>query len=136
MAKPTIKDFEVPEYTPEQLRQLAEDVVDRKVFATWMINGFLWHTVKHVFFPAQSREPQMKNLYQMWESNPTNPRQMLRITRDPEVIVHLFEYKDKATKNTFFGYPIFLQCKGLKRKYAHELTQLMAVVERERRNPQ
>ena len=82
----------------EELKKLAIDIVEGRVFGTWNISSEEKNLIPMIFLPL----------------NFIDERQFRRLKS--RKIVHAYEHLDRAGPRTVNGYPIFFSCKFLTRK--------------------
>jgi hypothetical protein len=86
------------------LKQLAVDIVDGKVFGSWMIPEADQHLLAAIFLPFAFKDAKGKL---------------------PEDVWGVYEYRDKAKKLGVREYPAFISCKLLTRQDCLVLNPLM-----------
>lgn len=82
----------------EELKKLAIDIVEGRVFGTWNISSEEKNLIPMIFLPL----------------NFIDEKQFRRLKS--RKIVHAYEYLDRAGSRTVNGYQIFFSCKFLTRK--------------------
>jgi hypothetical protein len=78
--------------TEQELKQLAVDIVDKKVFGSWMIPEKDKRLLAVIFLPLAFRQAGEKL---------------------PEDVWSIYEYIDKASRHKVKDYPTFMTCKYL-----------------------
>ena len=97
------------------LKQLAVDIFEGKVFTSWMIRKQDFpNSVSMVFMPLIFAEKE--SLQDMTKQG----------------IVELYEYMDKALPRSVNGYPCFMSFRGLKKEDCLALTKHMKKLEKAR----
>lgn len=91
----------LPRKTKSQLRQLAQDVSDGKVFGTWDIRRGDEHLIQSIFMP------------------------LIFGANVPGNTMHVYEYYDNAGQRSINGYPIFFECNLLAKEDATEFADLV-----------
>ena len=81
-----------------ELKKLAVDIVEGKVFGTWNIPSYDQHLVPLIFVPLSFMDA----------------KQLKKLKR--RKVVHVYEYLDKAAPKTVNGYPIFFSFRLLKKR--------------------
>lgn len=109
------------DYSEAELKSLAEEIVDDKIFGSWNINGVDRNAIAVCFSPLKNEDIKKAKFG-------VPPDQV----EDQEAIGHVFEYRFKATKNSLGNYPIFLTCRGLKVKFIKRLSSLIESAKKER----
>lgn len=111
-----INPFTVPELNSSQILSLAREVAEGKIFGSWMINGCSKDVAGQVF-PIILTDTKHKFEIGLFDTPNRPPRYT-----DADSIVHVFQYVKKQILNKKGPYPLFLNCYGLKRKFAMTLT--------------
>lgn len=90
--------------TEAELKQLAADVVEGKVFGSWMLPETDQHLLAAIFLPFAFKDAAGKL---------------------PDDVWGVYEYRDKAKKIGVREYPAFISCKFLTQKDCEVLNPLI-----------
>ena len=102
----------------EELRQLAQDVVDGHVFGSWMLSEHeAEHMLQMVFMPLFFMGTDVNTWLKM-NSEPDDP------------FAHMYEYMEKAGPRSINGKPIFMSCQLLRESEAKRLGDLCQEAQR------